>query len=158
MRALAIVALCAACAGPPPLRKDLSALAWMVGDWSCDLTSLDSGAVEPARLRVHSELGGAWIRAELQVPGRGKEPLFEQVSHFGFDGRWTRVDVDASGRFKLLHAESAGDSTLWTPAETPVGTFRERISRDGAARWESIIDVREAAGWTKAITWACTRR
>ena len=134
-------------------------MAWMVGDWSCQLKSLDTGSVEPARIRFSPELGGAWLREEVLVPGRGKEPLFESISHFGLDGaRWMRLDVDASGRFKVLRAKSAGDSTLWSPQETPEGSFRERIERKGDARWEAIIDVREAAGWTKAITWVCLRK
>lgn len=159
MRLLAIAGLCLACATAPRLRENLSPLAWMVGDWSCEAKSLDTGSVEPVRIRFLPELGGAWIREEVVAPGPGKEPLFEQTSHLGLEsgGRWVRLDVDSSGRFKLLHAETAGDSTLWSP-EAVEGEFRERIERKGEGRWEAAIDVREAAAWTKAITWVCLRK
>ncbi len=159
MRALVLVLLCAACASAPPVRKELSPLAWMIGDWTCETKSLDTGSVETAQIRFFPELGGAWIGETMLVQGRGKEPLFELISHLRLDrdGRWTRVDVDGSGRVKMLQASTAGDSTMWSPP-TDEGAFRERIERKGDGRWDANIEVREKAAWIPAITFVCLRK
>jgi hypothetical protein len=154
-----LVVLCAACASAPKLRPQLDPLAWMVGDWNCEVKSLDTGSLETAQLRFFPELEGAFIGGTMLVPGRDKKPLFELISHLGVDreGKWTRVDVDVSGRVKLLTASAAGDSTLWAPP-TEEGAFRERIDRKGDSRWDSTIEVREDAKWTPAIALTCRRK
>jgi hypothetical protein len=155
---VALLACAAARAPRPELKKELSPLAWMQGEWTCQVTSLDSGAVEPARLRFFPEIGGAWLGGELVLPGRSEKPLFELVSHLGRDreGRWTRIDVDVSGRVKTLRADAAGDSTLWAPADG--GDFRERIDRKGDAGLHCTIEGLENGAWQKQITFDCTRR
>ena len=157
MRMRFALLLLAACAHPSGLKKELSPLAWMEGDWSCRITSLDSGAVEDGKLQFFPELGGAWLGAKLVIPGRGPGPLFELVSHLGLDrdGRWTRVDVDVSGQVKLLRADAAGDSTLWQPAVD--GDFRERIDRQGGAGLQCMIEGREKGEWVKQIRFDCSR-